>query len=77
MRACSLFSGCGGDTLGMEDAGLKVEYFSELKPTFQQSHLKNFKHSKLIGDDINKIPDETFSELKGTIISLSKEMLDL
>lgn len=67
MRACSLFSGCGGDTLGMEDAGLKVEYFSELKPTFQQSHLKNFKHSKLIGDDINKIPDETFSELKGTI----------
>lgn len=67
MKACSLFSGCGGDTLGMEMAGLTVEYFSELKPTFQRSHLKNFKNSKFIGGDIIKIPDEKFSELKGTI----------
>lgn len=70
MKACSLFSGCGGDTLGMERAGLDVEYFSELKPTFQKSHLLNFKNSKMIGGDINKIPDEKFSELKGTIHTL-------
>jgi DNA (cytosine-5)-methyltransferase 1 len=67
MKACSLFSGCGGDTLGMEQAGLSVDFFSELKPNFQKSHFKNFKKSKMIGDDITKIPDEKFLELRGTI----------
>lgn len=67
MKACSLFSGCGGDTLGMEQSGLKVEYFSELKNTFQKSHLKNFKKSTMIGGDITKIPDETFYKLNGKI----------
>ena len=51
----------------MEMAGLKVKYFSELKPTFQQSHLMNFKDSVLIGGDIIKISDETFLKLKGKI----------
>lgn len=67
MKALSLFSGCGGDTLGMEQAGIKVEYFSELKKVFQNTHTENFKDSKLIGGDINKIPDEKFSELEGKI----------
>jgi site-specific DNA-cytosine methylase len=29
MRAVSLFSGCGGDTLGLERSGFKVVAFSE------------------------------------------------
>jgi hypothetical protein len=40
--AVSLFSGCGGDTLGLERAGFKVIAFSELKKTFATTHLENF-----------------------------------
>ena len=66
MEACSLFSGCGGDTLGMERAGVKVRYFSELKETFQESHVGNFKDSVLLGGDITKVSDETLSQHRGT-----------
>tara|TARA_R110002074_G_scaffold400965_1_gene597702 strand:+ start:611 stop:1660 length:1050 start_codon:yes stop_codon:yes gene_type:complete len=70
MEACSLFSGCGGDTLGMESAGLAVKHFSELKPTFQESHTLNFAKSKLIGGDIKNITDETFVGLRGSVHTL-------
>jgi len=61
--AISLFSGCGGDTLGLERAGLSVIAFSELKKTFSETHLANFPESKAIKDakgktsDITKIED--------------------
>lgn len=67
MNALSLFSGCGGDTLGMTSAGLNVKWYSELIKTFQESHELNFKDSVLLGGDIRKISDETFSELKGKV----------
>jgi len=67
LRALSLFSGCGGDTIGMTDAGVDVTHYSELKPTFQKTHELNFPDSKLIGGDINKITDEDFEKLSGEI----------
>ncbi|QIG59993.1 hypothetical protein [Dishui Lake phycodnavirus 4] len=67
MKALSLFSGCGGDTLGMTNAGIDVISYSELQPVFQQTHELNFKNSKLIGGDINKISDEEFEQLSGKI----------
>jgi DNA (cytosine-5)-methyltransferase 1 len=70
MEACSLFSGCGGDTLGMENAGLSVTYYSELKKVFQDSHSANFTDSKLLGGDIVKVTDDTLSKLKGKITVL-------
>ena len=57
--ALSLFSGCGGDTLGMTNAGIDVVAYSELKTKFQETHELNFKNSKLIGGDINKINGRT------------------
>ena len=65
--ALSLFSGCGGDTLGMSQSGLDVKWYSELVSTFQESHDMNFKHSTLLGGDIRKIPDEKFEELRGKV----------
>jgi len=65
--ALSLFSGCGGDTLGMTRAGVDVIAYSELKPKFQETHELNFNGSKLIGGDINKITDEDFEKLSGKI----------
>jgi DNA (cytosine-5)-methyltransferase 1 len=69
--AISLFSGCGGDTLGLEKAGFKVIAFSELKKTFRETHLKNFPDSVPIMDkenktsDITKIEDEQFTKYNG------------
>ena len=67
MNAVSLFSGCGGDTLGMTEAGLTVKWYSELVPLFQKSHEMNFEKSTLVGGDIRKIPDEKFEELRGKV----------
>ena len=69
--AVSLFSGCGGDTLGLERAGFKVIAFSELKKTFAGSHLENFPESVYIMDskktsgDITKIEDSQFQTYRG------------
>lgn len=67
MKALSLFSGCGGDTLGMSRAGIDVKWYSEIEKSMRESHDLNFKDCKLIGEDITKIPDETFKKLKGQV----------
>ena len=67
MYALSLFSGCGGDTLGMTNAGIDVKWYSEIKKPFQKTHESNFPDSECIGGDITKIEDETFKALKGKV----------
>jgi DNA (cytosine-5)-methyltransferase 1 len=68
-RAISLFSGCGGDTLGLERAGFKVVAFSEFKTAPINTHKENFPDSVLLKDsngatDITKIPDSVFEAYK-------------
>uniref|UniRef100_A0A6C0CGA1 DNA (cytosine-5-)-methyltransferase n=1 Tax=viral metagenome TaxID=1070528 RepID=A0A6C0CGA1_9ZZZZ len=62
--AISLFSGAGGDTLGMEKAGVKVVAFSENNSACVKTHTEMFPDSKWLGEsvkgDITKIPDEEF-----------------
>ena len=67
MKGLSLFSGMGGDTLGMKQAGVEVVIYSEWKLPFQKTHELNFPNSKLIGGDIISITDENFQEYRGTI----------
>lgn len=65
MKAISLFSGMGGDTLGMKNAGIVVVAYSEIDKIFQQTHNENFKNCKLIGNgDILKTKDEEFETYK-------------
>jgi DNA (cytosine-5)-methyltransferase 1 len=70
-RAISLFSGCGGDTLGMERAGGKVIAFSEMNKAAIETHNANFPDSTFLCDpvsksgDITKIPDVVFAQYKG------------
>ena len=59
MNAISLFSGCGGDTFGLEQAGFRVTAFNEFKKCAIQSHEANFPHSKLLKDPITKKTDIT------------------
>lgn len=67
--AVSLFSGMGGDTLGITQAGCRVIAYNELKPTFCKTHEANFPESELICDgktnDISKLKDECFDKFKG------------
>lgn len=62
--AISLFSGAGGDTIGMENAGLKVVAFSENNAKCVSTHKDMFPDSKWLGEgvkgDISKIPDSEF-----------------
>ena len=69
LKAISLFSGCGGDTLGLERAGFKVVGFNEFKSAPISTHLANFPDSVLLKDsngstDISKVPNEVFEEHK-------------
>ena len=75
--AVSLFSGMGGDTLGMTQAGCKVIAYNELKSTFCKTHHANFPDCELICDtiedkkksvtinDISKVSDASFVKYKG------------
>jgi len=71
MRAISLFSGMGGDTLGFEQANVDVVAYSELRPTFRKTHEANFPNSKVIGENVNsditKITDEEFKTYENQI----------
>lgn len=61
MKAISLFSGMGGDSLGMVNAGFELVAYSEKEKTFRETHDLNFPNSTSLGTgDITQIPDETF-----------------
>lgn len=66
-RAISLFSGAGGDTLGMENAGVRVVGYVEKDGAASLTHSLNFPHSHRIGSDIREIPDNVFSGYRGKI----------
>jgi DNA (cytosine-5)-methyltransferase 1 len=71
-KAISLFSGCGGDTHGLESAGFNVVAFNEFNPAAVVSHLANFPNSVLLQTaggltDIIKVPDSVFEVYKGEI----------
>lgn len=72
-NAISLFSGAGGDTLGIERAGYKVVAFNEFKDAAIKTHKAVFPHSVMLVDpatgktDIKKVPDQVFQQYKGKV----------
>lgn len=68
MNAISLFSGMGGDTLGMEQAGIKVVAFNDFNKKSIETHLSNFT-SELLDTELNisKISDEAFLKWKNKV----------
>lgn len=73
LKAISLFSGAGGDTLGIERAGYKVVAFNEFNEEATQTHKTVFTTSVLLTDpvsnkaDIKKVPDTVFIQYKGHV----------
>jgi DNA (cytosine-5)-methyltransferase 1 len=66
-KAISLFSGAGGDTLGMERAGVNVCGFVEWEDPMVETHLRNFPSSVLIGKDVRTITEEQLIPYIGEI----------
>ena len=64
----SLFSGAGGDTIGLTKSGINVIGYSEYIETFIETHNTNHPKCKLIGKDIREIEDKTFEEYKNIYI---------
>jgi len=68
MKAISLFSGMGGDSLGIQNAGFELVAYSEWEKEMKQTHELNFPDTKLIGcGDITKTTDEELLEFKGKV----------
>ena len=63
MKAISLFSGMGGDSLAIQNCGIDLVPYSEISKKNQKTHEINFPDSKLIGDGkFLKIEDEFFKK---------------
>ncbi len=63
-----LFSGVGGLSLGFEMAGFTVVLANEYDKSIAQAYVKNRPHTKMIIDDITKLPiKEVFLPYKGKI----------
>lgn len=65
--ALSLFSGCGGFSLGFSAAGFQVKGHLEIDPGLRKIYSLNFPESVEIGGDITKVTDERIRELRGEI----------
>jgi DNA (cytosine-5)-methyltransferase 1 len=57
-KAISLFSGCGGLSLGFSWAGFEIKGFVEIDPDLRKIYASNFPDAKEIGADITNISDE-------------------
>ena len=79
LNAISLFSGMGGDTLGIHNAGLNVLAFNEFDKAATDSHKVNFPNSTLISDiSQKKTKDQTNIQLISDSIFLEyKDKVDL
>ena len=61
-KAISLFSGLGGDTLGLQDAGCDVIAYNEIDKHFCKSHEINYPNSELIHhEDDRNIQNQVFA----------------
>lgn len=73
--AIVLFAGCGGDTLGLMNAGFNVVGFVEFWRPAVETYVRQFRGVKFIGEkyggDITKIPDEEFLKYRGKVDLIS------
>lgn len=68
INAISLFSGMGGDSLGIVNAGLNLIAYCEKEAKFCETHDLNFSNCKLLGDgDITKVDDNDFLVYKNKV----------
>lgn len=70
LTALSLFSGCGGFSLGFSAAGYLVKGFLEIDDALREIYKLNFPNSVEIGGDITKVTQDTlvdYSKILGNV----------
>lgn len=67
LKAISLFSGCGGFSLGFSASGFNVCGFLELDPGLRKIYRSNFSGSLEMGGDITKIQDAEIEDYRASI----------
>ncbi len=67
LAALSLFSGCGGFSLGFSAGGFLVKGFVELDPDLRRIYRLNFPDSLEIGGDVTAVIESTLSSLHARI----------
>ena len=68
IQAISLFSGMGGDSLGIVKAGLNLVAYSEWEKEMKETHELNFPDTVLLGQgDITKTSDDEFLQYKDKV----------
>ena len=65
LRVASLFSGCGGSSLGYRLAGFKVVYANEFVPAAQETYRANFPETYIDGRDIRTVTGEDIRKVIG------------
>lgn len=61
-KVISLFSGCGGFSLGFSWANFEILGFLELKNAYREIYRQNFSQPVELGADIQEVSDETILE---------------
>jgi len=65
MKAVSLFSGMGGDSLAIKNCGIELVAYSEINKTFRETHNLNFPDCELLGNgDIIKTTNDEILAIK-------------
>lgn len=67
LSAVSLFSGCGGFSLGFSAAGFKIKGFVEKESSLRNIYKLNFPGSIEIGSDITGVTKETLDSLSASM----------
>ena len=68
VKCISLFSGMGGDSYGIKNAGCELVAYSELEKVFQKTHDLNFPNCELLGNgNIINTKDEEFTKYNGIV----------
>jgi DNA (cytosine-5)-methyltransferase 1 len=67
LRAVSLFSGCGGMSLGFKLDGYNVLGYVEKEESFKKIYESNFQSTERIGSDIKDIRDKEISQWKDSV----------
>jgi DNA (cytosine-5)-methyltransferase 1 len=67
LKALSLFSGCGGLSLGFSAAGYSIRGFLELDPELRKIYKANFEGCYEIGGDITNVSDKDLINAKEKI----------
>lgn len=63
-KVISLFSGCGGFSLGFAWAGFEMVGFLELEESFRKIYKRNFPNTEGLGSDITQVSDNQLLEWK-------------